>query len=208
MSHYFKDYKKGFSLIELIVSLGVVLTILSVIVFNQSKYLDSAALSNLAQELGSNVFQTQAYGIAVKELTPGSSNFSTAYGVAVSILSSGSPANYLLYADRNANKFYDGSWVCNTGGTSECLEKVELDRGNFIDSICAVRVSGADQCSNIGRVDISFVRPNTEAELTFFNTSGQLYIPPNLKGVKIILKSPAGLTRSVTVYTSGQVSVE
>lgn len=199
---------KGFTLTELIVSLGIVMAILAGVVFNQSTYLDGAALSNLVQELSSTITQAQAYGIAVRELSPGSEDFSASYGITLSILSSGSPTAYLFFADRNGNNFYDGEWACPLGGVSECLEKVNITRGNYIDSVCAIRSVGADQCNNISRIDISFIRPNTEAKLIFFNNSGALYNPPNMIGAKVVIKSPAGLERSVSVYQSGQISVQ
>ncbi len=198
----------GFTLIELLVSLGIVTVILSVVLLNQNAYTDGAALSILADELSLTVSQAQAYGIAVRELTPGSSNFSASYGLTVSLLGSGSPYAYLFFADRNNNKLYDGDWSCPVGGASECLEKVAISRGNFVDSLCVVVTSGADQCDTLKRIDVSFLRPDTVAQLTFFNSSGAVFTPSNMRGAKIVLKSPGGLTKSVIVYETGQVSVQ
>ena len=68
-------------------------------------------------------------------------------------------------------------------------------------------MSAADICT-VGRVDISFARPNTEAQILFFNNGGQLFNPANMKGAKIVLESSGGLTRLVTVYATGQISVQ
>ncbi len=203
MSHY----SKGFSVVEVMVSLAIVAVILTVIVFNQSSYTDGAALGNLADEIGLSISQAQAYGIAVREFTPGSSDFSAAYGLTLSLLSGGSDSAYLFFADRNANSSYDGDWTCPVGGASECLERVDMKQGNRLDELCVVKTNGADQC-NVGRIDITFVRPNTEARLIFFNNDGQSYNPPNMKGARIMLKSPKGVSRSVVIYTSGQISVQ
>ena len=199
---------RGFSLIEILVSLTIVTVILTVIVLKQSTYVDSAALSNLADEISLSLSQAQAYGIAVKELTPGSSDFSASYGLAFSLLSDGSNTNYIFFADRNNNNIYEDGWACPLGGISECLEKATISRGNYIDDICIVRTSGADQCGNARRVDINFERPETSSRLTFFNNSGQTISVQNLKGAKVVLKSSSGLSRSVVVYTTGQISVQ
>lgn len=210
MSRYSKKYQKGFTLTEVLVSLGIVVSILSVIVLNQSKYVDGAALGNLADEISLTISQAQSYGIAVRELTPGSSDFSASYGISASLLpgNGGSGSSYIFFADRNANLAYDGDWTCPVGGASECLQRVDMQYGNILDSICVVRTNDADQCNSVLRVDIIFVRPDTAAVLTFYNNSGQLYSPPNLKGVRVNLKSPGNATKSVVVYLSGQISVQ
>ncbi|MDO8565245.1 MAG: type II secretion system protein [bacterium] len=207
MSHCSKN-KSGFTLIELLVSITIVSIILGVLVWNQRSYTDTAALASLADDLSLTVSQAQAYGIAVRELTIGSSDFTASYGLTLSLLGTGSNSAYLFFADRNDNDYYDGAWTCPVGGASECLEKVNIPHSNYIDSICVVVISGADQCNTASRIDILFVRPETEARMTFFNSSGGVFVPASMKGVRIVLKSPAGATRSVIVYKTGQISVQ
>ena len=205
MLHYRKN--KGFTVVELIVSITIVSIILTVVILNQSTYTDSLALTNLADEISSTVSQAQAYGIGVKEFSPGSSDFSAAYGLAFSLLASGSNSAYIYFADRNGDDIYGGDWTCPIGGASECLSKTNISRGNIINSLCAVIDAGADQC-NIGRVDVSFARPSTEASILFFDLGGGSISPANMKGAKIMLMSPKGAIRSVTVYKTGQISVQ
>ncbi|MDP3875088.1 MAG: prepilin-type N-terminal cleavage/methylation domain-containing protein [bacterium] len=202
-----RSESKGFTLIELLVSIAIVSVILTVVVSSQSTYNDGVVLANLADEISSTISQAQVYGIGVREFSPGSSEFSISYGLTFSLLGSGSNIAYLSFADRNGNKIYDGDWSCPIGGASECLGKVDITRNNFIESLCVVRTSGGDLC-NVGRVDISFDRPSIEAQLLFFSTGGEPFNPANIKGAKIVLKSPGGLTRLVTVYATGQVSAQ
>ncbi|MBI2065602.1 MAG: type II secretion system protein [Candidatus Zambryskibacteria bacterium] len=161
--------ERGFTLLELIISIGIVAVILTVVVSNQSTYTDGAAT--------------------------------------FSLLTFGSNTAYLYFADRNGDEYYNGDWSCPIGGASECLEKVDILRGNYIEDICALRTSGTDLC-NLGRVDISFARPNIEAVIHFFNNGGEFYNPANIKAAEIRLKSPGGAARSVIVYTTGQISVQ
>lgn len=207
MSHHFRD-SRAFTLVEFLVSIGIVFAILSVILLNQSAYTDSVALTNAADELGLTVSQAQAYSIGVRELSPGSSNFSSAYGVSFSINAPDSDKSYIYFADRNTSEHYDGSWLCPNESGSECLERIEIPRGNYINSFCVIRTQGSDQCGTVHRADITFLRPDTDAKMKFFNSGGQQYQSPNIKGVRVILKSPGGATRSVAIYLTGQVSVE
>ncbi|MDO8471012.1 MAG: prepilin-type N-terminal cleavage/methylation domain-containing protein [bacterium] len=208
---------RGFTLTELLISVVIVSVILTVVVSRQSTYTDSVALANLADEISSMVFQTQAYSIGVKEFPPGSGNFSTSYGLTFSLLGSGSNTAYLSFADRNHNEIYDDDWSCPIeglpGAAPECIERIDISGGNYIESLCAVRTLGPgawgpkDIC-NVGRIDISFGNSSSETRILFFNTGGELFNPAyDIEGAKIVLKSPGGLNWSVIVYNTGQVSV-
>lgn len=206
MLYKFRD-RRGFSLIEFLVSISIVTIILTVVISNQSTYTSGIALTNLADEVASSLSQAQSYGVGVREVIVGSSEFSAAYGLTFSKLPSGSETAYLSFADRNSNRFYDNDWSCAIGGSSECLAKNIISRGNYIFDLCATRSNGGDQC-NMGRIDITFTRPKTEAQLTFFNNGGNQVNPPNVTGAKIIFKSPNGATKSTTVYTTGQITAQ
>ncbi|MDO8471011.1 MAG: prepilin-type N-terminal cleavage/methylation domain-containing protein [bacterium] len=206
MSYYSKD-NQGFTLTELLVSIAIVSVILAVVVSSQSTYTDGVALTNLADEISSTISQAQSYGIGVREFSPSSSEFSASYGLTFSLLASGSDKDYLSFADRNGDKIYNGDWSCPIGGASECREKVSITRGNHIESLCVIRTSGADICE-VGRADISFARPSTEAQILFFNLGGLPFNPAGQKGARVVLKSPSGSTRSIIIYKTGQVSVQ
>lgn len=206
MSHYFKK-NHGFTLIEFLISITLVSVILTIILLNQSNYTEKAALTNLADEIGLSISQAQVYGIGVKELTTGSSDFSASYGLSFNLLNSGSNSSYIYFVDRDGDGIYDGDWSCPTGESSECLSKTEITRGNYISSLCVSRTSGTDIC-NLDRVDISFARPSTEAQLVLFSNGGQLYSPANIEGAGMTLMSPSGLMKSVIAYKTGQVSIK
>lgn len=180
--------------------------VLSIVLFNQSKYTEAAALTTLSDEVSLRLSEAQIYGIAVKELSPGSSSFSSGYGIAFSLLGSGSTTAYIIFADLNGNHIYDGTWSCTIGVGSECLERVDITRGNYIDNFCNLKNNGTNTCVNTKRIDVTFLRPNTAASIIFFNSGGQQYSPANLIGAQVIFKSPSGLSRTTSVYLSGQVA--
>lgn len=199
--------KNGFTVVELIVSIGIMLAITSVIVFNQSQYSSSASLQNLANELSLSLRQAQVYGISVKEISPGSNNFNAAYGMTFSSTAS-TNNSYIFFADKvTPNKVYDNSWDCPLGASSECLEKTMITHGNTVSALCVIPSTGGEDCS-LGRVDITFLRPATEARIVYFNSAHSLLSFPTAKGVRIKLASPQNENRSVVVYTTGQISVQ
>ncbi|MDB5266944.1 MAG: hypothetical protein JWN89_759 [Parcubacteria group bacterium] len=201
--------RAGYTLIELLVSIGIMLAIISTVFYNQSKYSQSSSLKNAANEVSLSIRQAQVYGISVKELTPGSDDFTHAYGTSFSIMS-GEGSAYILFADRFPyDSMYNDTWSCPTGGSSECMQKINMTTGNSITGLCVIQANSNEICNNVGRVDIAFLRPSTDAKLMFFNGSGNSFSPGNIIGARIILtSSTSGLTRSIVVYTTGQISVQ
>jgi type II secretory pathway pseudopilin PulG len=226
MSHFFKKrLTGGFSLIELLVSIGISITILTVVVVNQAKYTSASSLSNAAHSLSSSITEAQTYGVSVKEFNAG---FNAAYGIQLkdsSVSGGGSNTEYIFFADHNTkNTRYDGAWgnagACPTSGPSanECIKKLSFGSNitypptiglNFCyinsSNVCSNTVSGG---ARIRRVDIVFVRPDTKAVITVFTNGNANITPTNMIGVQITLYNPSTLkTKNVRVYSSGQVSV-
>ena len=201
---------------ELLVSIGILTVILAIVISNQANYTNAAALTNLADEIGLSISQAQVYGSGVKEFSPGFGEFSASYGLTFSLLSgnNGSPNAYLYFADRDPagatlpNKIYGGDWTCSIGGTSECLQRANISGGNYIESVCMVINLLPDDCSTPRRIDISFDRPNPQAQIIFFDNSGFQVTNVNTIGARIILRSASGLTKSILVYKTGQVSIQ
>jgi type II secretory pathway pseudopilin PulG len=205
MSHYFE---KGFTLVELIVTISIGIAILTTVMLNQTYYTDGAALKNLADEIATSISQAQIYGLGVKELTSGSGDFTASYGVEFNITNTGANNEYIFFADRGAkNGYYESGWSCSTGGASECLEKALVKNNDIITTLCEIPSSGPENCG-IGRVAITFTRPDPEARITYFDLAGVLTSFASPKGVRIKVQSPRGATQSIIVYTTGQVSVQ
>jgi hypothetical protein len=194
------------------VSLGIMAAILTIILPNQSTYTSTAVLNNAADEIYLSLREAQVYGTGVREFAPGTTEFDISYGLSFNLTSSGSNDAYIFFADRGIkNLRYDSGWNCPLGDTSECLSKTLFKRGIYINEICRVRNNPNNpyQCNNIGRIDISFARPNPRSQIVFFNTNGNpLEDDPDFIGARISIQSPLGVLRSIIIYYNGQISVQ
>ncbi|MES2214151.1 MAG: type II secretion system protein [Patescibacteria group bacterium] len=219
--------KSGFTLLELLVSIGLMLIIISVVLSGQSTYTKRASLRNLANDIALTVRQAQVYGTSVQGFRPvaGSAEFTNAYGVHFNISNNVDPAAktvYTFFADRPQNgqpknQIYDSGPSCpplSTNPDSECIERSIIPGGNQIDDICLITLTGGFTCSNnssISGVNVTFLRPETSANLVFMGNSGNA-LPfctqaQPCKGVRIKLLSPTGNTSTVDIYKTGQISI-
>ncbi len=197
----------GFTLIELMISVSIIGLITAIVVFNQGDLSDQISLNNVVNEIDLQVREAQVYGISVRERTPSSGDFDISYGVDFNISGINNPTNTAFYtfADRGVkNGYFDTFGTCSTAG--ECIFRHPVSRGNIISQLCVITSTGSETCG-LGRVAITFVRPSPSAKIVFFNSSGSLVTYSGHRGVRITLTSPKGKTKSIVVYTTGQVSI-
>lgn len=188
-----KNYKKGFSLVELIVSVAIFLVITSIILVKHSQFSGTLLIENLAYDIALSVRKAQVFGLSVREFTPGSNEFNVGYGVH---FDSASNNTYIFFADRNRNEKYDDS--------SEIIETLTLRRGNTVSQFCGTLASGLEKCSpsDISFLDIVFERPNPDAIIKS-NVSGDVYI-----SAKVTVTSPQGTQWNINTLMTGQISVQ
>lgn len=185
-------FNRGLSLIELLVTIAVITIITTILLVNHSRFSGKILLTNLAYEVALSVRQAQVYGLGSKESPIGSSNFNVGYGVH---FESANPTYFIFFADLNNNHRYDSA--------NELLQRYKIRYGNRVSDFCSVTSGGVSQCSSQGAIsylDISFVRPNPDAFI--FTNVGSSY-----RSAFLTVSSAQGFTKSVTVYSTGQISV-
>lgn len=199
---------------ELLVSVAIIVVITVVVLFNQRTFDDQIALSNAVSEIEIEIRQAQVYGVSVREFSPNTDEFDVAYGVSFARANND---RYIAFADRSPqNARYDGnnsSTNCTFGGSSECLNLATIQRGNVISRLCVIQSNGNPSCPTSGsgavrRLDVLFQRPNPDAVFTFINAGGNTIPFPNHIGAAIEITSPAGSTRMINIYKTGQISVQ
>ncbi len=210
----------GFTLIEIIVAIAIMGLITAVVVFKQGDLSDGISVDNVANDINLQIRQAQVYGISVRETAVGSNVFTTAYGVDFNKTTSGSflgsSASFYTFADGGGssagvvNGFFD-TWGTCVVGTNECAGWNQLFRGNTISSLCVILANGTT-CTSVGRIAITFLRPNPVARIVFFDSTGSdLTNSPSFtgfQGAKIVISSPKGKTKTISVFTTGQVAIQ
>jgi len=197
--------KKGFTLIELIVSMAIMAVITSVALVQQNQFNQTLALTNLAYEVGLSIRQAQVFGISVREFEA-----TTRVGAAEGFLYGvnfdervGDKTEYVLYADLDGNEAFSGD--------TEIVETTTITRGNYIERFCGITGStatcstGDDGTGTLKNLSIQFRRPNPDAVIVgSTGTTTSLY-----ESALIVLHSEGGnAERCVRVRPTGQVSIE
>ena len=194
--------KKGFTLIELMVTVTIMMIMTAVVLFNYNQFNDSSLLNAFAYDLSLTIRQAQVYGEAVRE-SGGSqgagisvdsvSNFNSTYSVHFDSTAVGSTPPLVLFTCSSSNcSFADSSVVT--------LQSYTFQRGVKIKEL---DVTDADnQSISVPTLDITFTRPNPEATII---SSGTAY-----SSARIVLSSTSNspITKSVVVYSTGQISVQ
>ena len=195
---------RAFTLVELLVVLGIFMVITGTILANHTRFNSSVLLGSLAYDMALSVRQAQVYGLSVQ--TFGTRFSATGYDIQVGYgihLSSAAPGSYILFADQPpANDRYDAG---------EAIQTYTLSLNHSIASFCGTLSAadgGGSQCStDVSNpptyLDIVFFRPNPDANIL----SDQLPAGHMYSSASIVVRSSQGETRTITVQSTGQISV-
>lgn len=184
---------KGFSLVELIVSVAIFTIIMSIILVRHSQFSGTLLVENLAYDIALSIRKAQVFGLSVREFSVGGSSFDVGYGLH---FDSSANSSYIFFVDENRNEEYDG--------LSEIIETFALRRGNTISEFCATLANSSQKCStsDITYLDIIFERPNPDAILKS-NIVGDSY-----NSATITIMSPNTIKWNINIAVTGQISVQ
>ncbi|PCH92030.1 hypothetical protein COB18_02385 [Candidatus Kaiserbacteria bacterium] len=183
---------RGFTLIELIVVLGILTVISGVTLTSYSKFGGQMLLRNLAYDVALSIRGVQVSGISARSFR--GTQFTKGHGLSFDIATAN--REFFLYADVDDNRFY-------TSAATEWIETVTIGNGYAIDSICIPTGVTTENC-NITELDILFRRPEPDAIIRASDGSGF----NTYTRARIVIKSPQGEKLSVLVETTGQISVQ
>ncbi len=202
--------QKGFTLIEMMISVGIFVVISGVVLANYNGFNSKVLLSNLAYDLALTIRQAQTYGISVRG---SSNNYTYAYGVYMKeSAADGSTSEFVFFSDNEITNDYDdpGAGVCS----GDCIKLYGLTRGNKIDEFC-VNDNGTDRCSSgstltdtsLSTLTIMFKRPNPDTIFRVMRGDGTFLTASDIRSATITIVSPKGDTKTITVRPTGQISV-
>lgn len=189
--------QKGFTLVEMIVSISIMSLIVTIVLFNYSSSGDNLATSSAGQEVAITIRQAQTYGLAVRPTSSGV--FLYAYGVHFNPTSN--PTGYYLFADKDDDGVYDaGTGSCGSA-TTECVQAFTFRNGITATGVCSISTCYS---SGTRSINFTFLRPSPDAAI--YVTGGGLNSTPG-KG-SVILTSPKGKTVTITVENTGQILIQ
>ena len=179
---------RGFTLVELLVVMTILVMISSLILMRHNAFRAHLLLRSLAYEVALAIRQAQVYGLGIKEfqgISDPIAAFEIGYGVH---FDESIPNSFLLFADINDDRIY-------TATNDSIVQRFKLSNGNSIVDVCAG--SGVNVGCGITQLDVVYERPEPEAFIT--GGSGT---------ATIRLRSLFGEERVVSATITGQILVQ
>lgn len=184
----------GFTLVELMVTISIMVIINGVIFFNYPKVMANLALRRTADEIALMARQAQAYAMAAKSIDE---ERPPKYGVHFDT-SLPNNTKIVLFADVDtsgvANK-YDGSDSPTCG--NECIQIFEIQTKDKISDLLG------DGATRVNSADIIYSRLNFVATITT-NPPGSY---ANIK-IEITARRNSNAKKYITIHSNGYVSVQ
>ncbi|MFH0846007.1 MAG: prepilin-type N-terminal cleavage/methylation domain-containing protein [Patescibacteria group bacterium] len=176
--------QRGFSLMELLVTIAILMVVSGLVFFNQSQFNNSTLIENLAYEMSLAIRQAQSFGLQVKGI---GADFDNGYGVYFEKDSD----EFLIFSDTypvTPNFVYDD-------GYDEIIDRLKMTNKNRIDYLCI------DENCLVDTLNISFKRPNPNAIIKVDDSGTE-----GSEG-SIHIISPKGLEKNINVNGVGQIYI-
>ena len=183
--------QKGFTLIELIVVVGILVVISAIVLTSYSRFGGQILLRNLAYDVALSIREAQVYGISARSFL--GAEFAVGHGVYFNLIEGNN--FFFLYTDVDGNSFF-------TSAATEWVETFSIGRGYVIEQLCIP--SGGEENCNVVALDILFKRPEPDAIIRASLGGGF----SSYDRARIVVKSPQGQLLSVLVEATGQISVQ
>ncbi len=128
LEYFFKKKKAGFTLIELVVIIGIILVLIIAVLANYRRYQGLTELNSEAEKVASDIKLVQTYAMSGKEIkgeVPEIFGFYLEY-------QGDYPREYLLFVDKNKNGRYDqrSDYTIITNHLNEHVYFANANHGN------------------------------------------------------------------------------
>ena len=181
----------GFSLIEIMVVVGI-LTIINTMIFaSYPEFSQKLSLKRTSEEVALIARQAQSYALGIKKSALGSDDY---FGFGVHFDKT-APTTIILFTDSDSDKSYDDG---------ELFQKFTIDTGDYISELTTVAYDefGAPVPTAVNILDAVYPRAASVATIT-----ADIDIA-NPSYAKVTIKSPRGGEKYIKIWISGQIEVE
>lgn len=209
MSHHKRSrhntQMRGFTVVELLVTLGIVVLVTGIVMIRYSSFNSSVLLTSQAYLVGFDIREAQSLAVSVRGNL---SEFREEYGMYFDMAN---PGQYVLFQDDDTNgdhnpaRYHSGEEIgipfkvdsrfsiiniCGTNSTSRtCYASDPTATGESVDTA-------------FNNIAVTFKRPDFDA--AFYNASKS-----SLQSVEIHFGNPeSSIIKKVIVYASGQITVD
>lgn len=213
-----KSLVSGFTLIEMVVVLGIFMIITAIIFYNYSDFKTGVSLDNLSQDIALTIRRAQSYATSVKGTNVLGAEF-PGYGVHFATTSGniydGDPKSFILFADLAGPVGTAGSLTYEQSTNrcgydvlatlNECLEKVSINTNDYISDIC-----GYDSTNTYcgGTLDLVFTRPDPDAAICYIKP-GLTTCEPNIFSASVKISSTGSSNfKNIVIWNTGQISIQ
>lgn len=208
---------RGFTMVEMLVSLGIITVISSIVLLGQHSFNKNLVLVDTAYTVAFTLRQAQTLGLSSRKFgTVQNAGYGTHFA-------NGATTSFILFADATpgAPGTSQGGRCpghlattglearpgnCRYDGVDETVSTFNLNQGFKITRFCGTDTGGQQRCSGsaLDSLDITFMRPSTQAVL-LGTRAGALV---ELTAAQVYVTSPDGAyERCVTVTRVGQIAV-
>lgn len=208
---------RGFTLVELLVSVGIFVFMTALLVTKYSSFNQGVLLTNLAYDIALTVRTAQSYSINVKSApesqtgAPYSNTFTYHYGVHFDSTATGNPVpdtQFIFFADKppipgggNAWDKYDTSPAL---APDQIINTYNIKRGSKIYKICVISTcDGGAAGTQVTSLDVIYKRPDPDAIITANGVAGTRY-----GYAEVAVQSSNGTKKLIIFRSTGQIEIK
>ena len=193
--------QRGFSLIELMVAVGI-LTLINIMIFaSYPEFSQKMALKRTSEEVALIARQAQAYALGIKRPVSSGDDY---YGFGIHFDKNDSKS-LVLFADLDSDKTYDKGDGCG-GANTECFQEFKISTGDYVSELQAC---DSVSCQSVGNGGLDIVYPRATF-MASISAGGD--VCGSCSYAKVTIQSPRGKEEKnkkyINIWISGQISVE
>ncbi len=206
----------GYTVIEMLISVAVLVTVTAVALIGRPAYKDTIIFTNFVYDVAQTIREVQVLATNTMETVTSRNaesadrNFAAGYGIRFDPATSNT--SYITFADYRSNS--NGNWIfSDLADQDDLMGTYQIGQGTTINSVCRVLKSTGACDGAGGATHIIFRAPdlgaciNGPTSMSGVSTVGLCTAQSGFSSAIVTFRSSGGRTKSVQIYSTGQISV-